>query len=232
MKRLTSALGILLLAAGCGGSARPAQNAQPAQPPRPMQPMIAAPPVYALLGRREELNLTSAQIQVLDSVGTGLQTQNAEPMRQIREIRGDDAYRPRRLDQRDLDRLRPLVDQVRENNRQAQQRVREVLSTEQQQRVCELFREGRDRNREGDRNRVGDRRGTDDRERRPQRTGGMRPGMGGMFPDSAMMGPQRVWIFCTGQQGAGNRSAGAARDTTAAGRSRLPSDTTARPVRP
>lgn len=222
MKKLTSVLGLLVLAAACGGPAQPARNAPPTQ--APMQPMVATPPVYALLGQRQALNLTSAQIQVLDSIGTGLQAQNSEAMRQIREIRGDDVYRPRRLSQQDIDRMRPLLDQVRENNRRAQERVQATLTTEQQQRVCELFREGRDRRRGS-----GDERGNrdDSQRRRPNDRPGMRPGMGGgMYADS-LMGPQRVWIFCAAPSGTGRRMG---RDTTAAGRSRLPSDTTARPA--
>ena len=222
MKRLSSVLGVLLLAAACGGPAQPARNPQPMQQ-QPLQPMIPAPPVYSLLGQRQELNLTSAQIQALDSIGTSLQSQNSEALRQIQEIRGDESYRPRRLDQRDMDRLRPLLDQVRENNRQAQQRVQATLSTEQQQRVCQLFR--RD-NRERDRNRGG----MGDSQRRDPRPG-MRPGMGGMYPDSMMMGGrERVWSFCGPQMGPGRNMAG--RDTTAAGRNRMPTDTTARPARP
>ena len=173
MKRLVRVLGVALLA-GCA--------AGPGQPPAPLIPQdwVGPPRVYSLFGERETLGLTSEQVTALDSVGQALQAENAPIAARVREIRGDDTGRPR-TDPQTYERVRPLLEQLRDNNRRAHERVQAVLTEEQERKVCESF--GRSR---GERGR--------ERERR-EMEGRRRPG--GMRPDSTMMGARATgWLWC------------------------------------
>ncbi|HEX2092200.1 MAG TPA: hypothetical protein VHG28_07340 [Longimicrobiaceae bacterium] len=216
MKRLTTLIGLLALAA-CSSSRPPATNPQQAQ--QPQQPWISAPPVFALIGEREEYQLTSEQITSLDSIGVALQTQNSPLQNQLMEMQPSGGIR-RRQSQEDIERIRPLVDQIRENNRRAQEAVRAVLTEQQQRRVCERFGQNRGST---DPSR---RRAMEEQARRNQR---VRPGFG--MDTTAMrmgMGRARVWTWC----GQPTPAANAARPDSARADS-VRADTTARvPVRP
>jgi predicted small lipoprotein YifL len=63
MKRFSLILAVLSLAA-CG-------RAAPPEPPplAPAASRVQTPPVYALIGHRQALDLTSQQVTALDSVG-------------------------------------------------------------------------------------------------------------------------------------------------------------------
>ena len=128
---------------------------------------LSAPPVHALLGHRARLELSSAQVEALDSIGRVLHEQNAEPTRQLREMtrtpttqqrppdrtrRGDPRYPDRRQPapaaRRGVDReaVEELRETVRENNRSAIAGVAETLTPEQRAEVCRIFERQADRN--------------------------------------------------------------------------------------
>lgn len=180
MKRLVWLLG----AVGVAGCA-----AGPAQPPVPLVPenWVGPPRVYSLFGERERLGLTSEQVAVLDSVGQALQEENAPIAARVNELRGDASGRIR-TDPQTTAQVRPLLEQLRDNNRRAHERVQAVLTDEQERKVCETFgRSRRERGREG---------------------GGMDPGRrrpGGMRPDSTMMsGRATGWLWCAPKPAAGD----------------------------
>ncbi len=131
MKRLLTALGILALAA-CSSSAPP-----PAATTTPQQPWVPTPPVYALIGERQELNLTSAQVTTLDSIGVALAASNQPALTQIQEMQPSGGFR--RTSAADVERARPLIDSIRENNRRAQEGVRALLTEQQRADVCKMY---------------------------------------------------------------------------------------------
>ncbi|MDP9349866.1 MAG: hypothetical protein M3P24_12120, partial [Gemmatimonadota bacterium] len=136
MKRLAAVLGILWMAA-CGAST-------PRQPPQPLMPTpwVGTPRVYSLIGERAALGLTSQQVTVLDSLGTAHQQQNAPLLARVRELRGEESGRPR-TDPETNAQVRPLLVQIRDNNQAAYDRVRAILTDEQERRVCDLTADAR-----------------------------------------------------------------------------------------
>jgi hypothetical protein len=129
------AVAALALAAACGGSAPPedgpAPDGQDAGGPMPFRPMGGGGPnVFALIGAREQLALTGAQVIALDSIGRGWAVLNDSLQRQIREEPG--GRRP------DMDRLRPVLLRMAENNEVANSAVAAVLSEEQRRGACAL----------------------------------------------------------------------------------------------
>lgn len=130
MKRLTWALGILALAACYSSAPPPAQTG-------PQQPWVPTPPVYALIGERQELNLTSAQVTALDSIGVALAAQNQPALTRIQQLQPSGGFR--RTSAADVERTRPLVDSIRENNRRAQEAVRALLTEQQRAGACRLY---------------------------------------------------------------------------------------------
>lgn len=126
---------LLVLASAACGSAPPPARAPAATDPAALQQQLLERsdlPVYALLGLREELELTSAQVVALDSIGLQLQRRNT-PISQRLPAPG---ARPTRGVQVDTAALR----QLRENRRAAATGVQEVLTEAQQTRVCEIYR--------------------------------------------------------------------------------------------
>ncbi|MET0398541.1 MAG: hypothetical protein ABW277_17235 [Longimicrobiaceae bacterium] len=131
MKKLLPALGILALAA-CYSSAPP-----PQQPAAPQQPWVPTPPVYALIGERQELNLTSVQVTALDSIGVALAASNNPALTQIQALQPSGGFR--RTSAADVEKARPLIDSIRENNRRAQEAVRTLLTEQQRADVCKMY---------------------------------------------------------------------------------------------
>lgn len=125
--------GLLLLAlTACGGT--PQQTMTPIGPPP-----VRAPSVYGLLGERERLDLTSDQIEALDSIGRWLASETEE-------IRDDLAPRPRAgRQQPDSAEIATLGEAITAANVQAIEGVESLLSAEQRETVCALQREARDR---------------------------------------------------------------------------------------
>ncbi|MGI9181708.1 MAG: hypothetical protein ACR2H9_14545 [Longimicrobiaceae bacterium] len=161
-------VGVLMLAA-CG--------TPPPAPPMAAEPAVAplqSPPVFALIGARERLELTAEQISVLDSIGRWNSSANDAVVRdaRVREMRPGD----------------PTMDSVariiRQNNLQAGRGVETLLSDEQRREVCELFRP------EGRRDGRAAPRGAQDR---PRAGAQGRAGRQGMMDDRSLS----VWPWCT-----------------------------------
>jgi hypothetical protein len=135
----------LFLLVACGGPA------QPAAAPAPIDDAVPAvalepPPVYALIGHREALNLDSEQVMALDSIGQHVHAANQAQMRAVGDLRqefrtpsGRDA-RPGEIVPA-TDRGRELLATIRRNNVEAAEGVRNLLSEEQRVRTCEIFRD-------------------------------------------------------------------------------------------
>lgn len=161
-------VGVLMLAA-CG--------APPPVPPTAAEPAVAPlqpPPVFALIGQRETLELTSEQISALDSIGRWNSSANETVTRdpRVRDMRPGD----------------PAVDSVtrviRQNNLQAARGVETLLSDEQRRQVCEMFQpEGRRDGRAAPRGAQG----------RPRTGAQGRAGRPGMMEDRQLS----VWPWCS-----------------------------------
>ncbi|HEV2149409.1 MAG TPA: Spy/CpxP family protein refolding chaperone [Longimicrobiaceae bacterium] len=189
MKRLTRTLGLLALAA--------CSSAPPASQAPPQQAWVPTPPVYALIGQRQDLNLTSAQVTALDSIGAALQRQNSPMLTELRELQQASGGFRRRPSPEATERARPLIDSLRENNRTAQEAVRALLSEEQRTRVCRIS--GPDR---------------DDARRRQARQQ-QQPRQRGIGPDTTVNVFRGPWTWC-GNRGTSAPAPGAAfADTTA-----------------
>lgn len=150
MKKM--ALAMLLILAACGPSRDPAAGSLTMVAPLALEP----PPIYSLLGYSERLNLTSEQIVALDSIATAVRAENTPLVQELQE-----RATPRRgpVGVLQVDSLnRPLLEEIRQNNREAAEAVGEVLTPEQEAEVCRLNeqeriereeREGRQRGRAG-----------------------------------------------------------------------------------
>jgi hypothetical protein len=155
---------------------------------------IQTPPVYGLIGQREKLGLTSAQVTALDSIGVHIDRTNAPLMSRLRELRGEYGGR-RNAPRPDSEELQPALEQLRRNNQQAMEGVRNVLTAQQRTTACELARESA-------REAMRDRRGENaQRDRQPR---GMR---GAMAADSALTWNRPTWTWCAAPaQGSAPRS--------------------------
>jgi hypothetical protein len=185
MKRLAGALGVLWLAACSAGG--------PRQAPEPLlpTPWVAPPRVYSLIGERERLGLNSAQVTALDSLGVAHQETNTPLIDRVRELRGENTGRPR-TDPQTNSLVRPLLEQIRDNNQRALGRVQTILTDEQERKVCDLnARERREEERQRER---------EGRDRRFRGRGS------GMRADTVQMAAAGGWPWC--------RALPAARDTT------------------
>jgi hypothetical protein len=122
--------------------------AAPAGPPRSLitPTMLQPPPIYALLGHRERLELTSAQINGLDSIAVQLKEENDELIDELAE-RSDLAR-----DQTALivsEEGQPILEEIRDNNREASEAVGRLLTSTQQTTTCDIFELGDDDRRRG-----------------------------------------------------------------------------------
>ena len=112
-------------------------------PPALVTPtMLQPPPIYALIGHRDRLELSSQQINGLDSIAVALKDENDGLIDELQErseitrnqtglIVGDEG--------------RPLLEQIRDNNREASEAVGRLLTSDQQTTTCDLFSIDRDR---------------------------------------------------------------------------------------
>src|SRR5690606_16120736 len=98
------------------------------------------PSVFALIGNRAELELSSHQIEALDSIGEWLARTNSPIDEQLRRM-GVAPFSPgpamRGGRMQIPEEAEPLREQIRQNNRQAMTGVGEQLTPEQKQRICE-----------------------------------------------------------------------------------------------
>jgi hypothetical protein len=127
-----TALAMLLVLAGCGAGPDPA-SAPRALPPTALEP----PPIYSLLGYRQEIGLTSEQVTALDSIAEAVRRENAPLVQQLRR------QNPPRAEARGFivvdSAAQPAYTQLRENNRQAVAAVGEVLTAEQRTAACRVL---------------------------------------------------------------------------------------------
>jgi hypothetical protein len=130
------AFALLFVLAGCGPVQDPV-NAPRAIPPTALEP----PPVYSLLGFRQEIGLSSQQVTALDSVAESVRRGNAPIVQQLRE------RNPARAEQRGFivvdSAAQPLLEQLRENNRSAVAAVGEILNPQQRTAACRIFDQSR-----------------------------------------------------------------------------------------
>jgi hypothetical protein len=133
--RVLSLAAAALAAAACAGTA-----------PRPEPRTLAAyrdaqtPPVYALLGEREELALSSGQVNTIDSIAEALRERNRPLADQLRGMTGSGAggpvRRPRSAEEEA--RFLPVLEEIGRNNREAMDAVGRALSDEQRGKVCQM----------------------------------------------------------------------------------------------
>jgi hypothetical protein len=182
--RAALACAAVFLLAGCGGPAATPANVTPEAGVDPAA--LVAPPVYSLLGFRDRLSLTSEQVARLDSIGGWLDVANRRAQAELRTASSDrDRGQPRggmfgrQAPQRTPEEL-AVLDSLATNNRSAVESVRETLTEEQRERVCELVRPATE---EGGRRQGGG---------RQQQSGG-RDGQPGTM---MMMGGRYIWPWC------------------------------------
>jgi hypothetical protein len=103
-------------------------------------------PIELLLGRRDALGLSEAQVRDLEDIAASLRRQNAPLIRELLERRRqlqpligmrprDMAPAQRALFARHAERARPIIQQVQRNNARAMNRVGQVLTVPQKQQL-------------------------------------------------------------------------------------------------
>lgn len=117
-------------------------------------------PVEMLLRQRSELGLSDEQVARLRVVEQRMEEKNApliaELVRIRRELHGERQRKEERSDEqrrevrRRMAAARPLMKQIRENNRAAMREVGGILTAPQKARLRELLRERRDRHDDDD----------------------------------------------------------------------------------
>jgi hypothetical protein len=145
--------------------------------------MLEPPPIYSLLGFREDLELTSEQITALDSIAQAVERRNAPVIAELRRV-GESRSRRSRGAIVVNEQTRPLLEQVRDSNREAVRAVEELFTPEQEREVCRLF----------DLERRGSRREGEREERRDARRGPL-PRMGAEA-DTTLFRQGPVWSWC------------------------------------
>lgn len=129
------------VAAGC--SARQQQTDPDAPPPNLRMTVVPLalepPPVYALIGYRDRLELTSQQVTTLDSLATSVRQENSILMDSLVLKAITSNRSPGVLQVNPSE--RPLLDRIRTNNRTVIDRVGELLTPDQEKGVCELYEE-------------------------------------------------------------------------------------------
>lgn len=201
IKRLAWGLGLLALGA-C--SSAPASAPAPANGPAGSRTGMGGgfegpgqtPVVFGLLGQRERLNLSSAQVTALDSIGEDLRVRNSSLMTHLRELR-DSVGGGDRMNDRErtayAERSRPTLEQLRTNNQAAMSAIQAVLTPAQQQTACEIQRESRTQRRTGTNARGGY---GGNGGGAGGYGGGRMGGRGGMYGDSTMLRRQSGWAWC------------------------------------
>jgi len=140
MKMRITAVAGLVLAAACGGTAPPQDGPSPQGAGRAggmgmqdLEVIGGGPPsVFALIGAREQMGLTGAQVTALDSIGRMWSMRNDSLRRELGEFDG------RRRTPEAMERMRPILLRIAENNHWAGTTVGELLSQEQRGIACTL----------------------------------------------------------------------------------------------
>jgi hypothetical protein len=128
IQRLSLGFGCLLVAA-CGAPPPPAASA----PGPALDLQLDPPPVHALIGHRERLQLSSEQIDELDTVGQEVHADNHPLLTQLNSMEPNGGNP---LFQREV---LTLASRIHVNNVQAVERVRGILTEDQRERACGLF---------------------------------------------------------------------------------------------
>lgn len=146
MRKIAIVTVLGVAACGSGAGAYSAGSVSPLS----LQP----PPIYSLFGYREALELTSAQVESLDSIARAVKERNDPVVDSLRAIAESRSGRSRGIIPVD-DVTRPMLERVGAHNREAADEVQEVLTDAQEREVCELVdRRVRERDRDdGDRRR-------------------------------------------------------------------------------
>lgn len=121
--------GVLLVVAGCGRRSGP--NMEGLLTPLTVEP----PPIYALIGARSDLSLTSAQVAGLDSIAIAIQATNRPLIEDLEVVSPPARTGARRITPEG----EPILEQIRANSRQASEGVHALLTESQRAEVCELF---------------------------------------------------------------------------------------------
>ena len=156
MRRWLQVLGVMLLAslvlAGTAAAQGQGQGQGRGRGPGGAGPSLLRDtlpgrgPIELLLARRDSIPLTPDQVRALEQLDRSLQQQNAPHVRALVELRREIqpliGMHPRDMttDQRaqfakQAERARPLMAQVQQNNQRAMERVGELLTPEQKQRL-------------------------------------------------------------------------------------------------
>lgn len=127
------------LAAACATGGGLPNDATSVVTPLTLEP----PPIYALLGYRRELELTSEQVAALDAIAQEVQDDNRPLVRELQEATRERSRQPGLMIVTSDG--EPILEEIRANQRKAGEAVAEVLDETQRAAVCELF----DRTRNG-----------------------------------------------------------------------------------
>jgi hypothetical protein len=136
-------LGVMALAA-CG--AQPEPESRPA-PFNGVEPMMldmgggGTPSIRGLIGERQRMSLTGAQVTTLDSIAIRLSAANDSLRRSLRET--SERERPRVAGER-WEQARPVLETIAQNNRNAGLLVQSVLNDNQRRIACEIYAEDRE----------------------------------------------------------------------------------------
>ncbi|HEY0016940.1 MAG TPA: hypothetical protein VGC13_11500 [Longimicrobium sp.] len=134
MRRTVLMLGVLALAA-CGAPPEPESGPAPAG----QRPVVldvgggGTPSIRGLIGERQRLRLTGAQVTTLDSIAMRLASANDS----LRNSIGAAGERPR-PGSAEWQRTIPVLETMARNNRAAGLLVQEVLTEEQRRIACEM----------------------------------------------------------------------------------------------
>jgi hypothetical protein len=131
------------LAAAVACTARP-PAAEPGAPPANMRMTVVPlalepPPVYALIGYRDRLELSSQQVTTLDSLATAAREANGILVDSLEEKAITNSRQPGVLQVNPSE--RPILERIRTNNRAVMDQVAALLTPEQESSVCELYEE-------------------------------------------------------------------------------------------
>ena len=96
---------------------------------------VEPPPIYAIIGARADLMLTSEQVARLDSIAIAIQSVNRPLIEDLEEVSPASRSGARRLTEEG----EPILEQIRANARQASEGVHGLLTEAQRAEVCDLF---------------------------------------------------------------------------------------------
>jgi hypothetical protein len=127
--RVVAGVLLALTVVGCGGRTPP--NMEGMLTPLTVEP----PPIYAIIGARADLALTSEQVAALDSIAIDIQAVNRPLIADLETVSPQSRSGARRITPEG----EPILEQIRSNSRQASEGVHDLLTEAQREKVCELF---------------------------------------------------------------------------------------------